>query len=139
MLPPYLVTPLYAALCGLLLLVLGLVVVRLRRRHNVLTGDGGRDDLARAMRVQANFVEYVPLTLLLLFMLELSRQPFWLLHLLGAALFIGRVLHAWGYLLTPRLSFGRAVGICLTWIVLGVTSLWLLLVVLQRYAQLPPA
>lgn len=137
MLPPYVVTPLYAALCGLLLLVLGVNVTRLRRRHNVLTGDGGNADLARAMRVQANFVEYVPLTLLLLFMLELSRQPFWLLHLLGAALFIGRVLHAWGYLQTPRLSFGRALGIVLTWAVLGVTSLWLLFVVLQRYSQIP--
>ncbi|QDO97027.1 hypothetical protein FNB15_06960 [Ferrovibrio terrae] len=139
MLPPFAVTPLYAALCGLLLLVLGLVVVRLRRKHAVLTGDGGNADLARAMRVQANFVEYVPLTLLLLFMLEMSRQPVWALHLLGAALFIGRLLHAWGYLLTPRLSFGRALGIGLTWIVLGVTSIWLLLVVLQRYAAMPPA
>jgi uncharacterized membrane protein YecN with MAPEG domain len=139
MLPPFAVTPLYAALCGLLLLVLGLVVVRLRRKHAVLTGDGGNADLARAMRVQANFVEYVPLTLLLLFMLEMSRQPAWALHLLGAALFIGRLLHAWGYLLTPRLSFGRALGIGLTWIVLGVTSIWLLLVVLQRYSAMPPA
>ncbi len=137
MLPPFAVTPLYAALCGLLLLVLGLVVVRLRRKHHVLTGDGGNTTLARAMRVQANFVEYVPLTLLLLFMLEMSRQPAWALHLLGAALFIGRLLHAWGYLLTPRLSFGRALGIGLTWIVLGVTSVWLLLVVLQRYSAMP--
>lgn len=137
MLPPFAVTPLYAALLGLLLLALGLVVVRLRRRHAVLTGDGGNATLARAMRVQANFVEYVPLTLLLLFMLEMSRQPVWALHLLGAALFIGRLLHAWGYLMTPRLSFGRALGIGLTWIVLGVTAIWLLLVVLQRYSMVP--
>lgn len=137
MLPPFAVTPLYAALLGLLLLALGLAVVRLRRKHGVPTGDGGNATLARAMRVQANFVEYVPLTLLLLFMLEMSRQPVWALHLLGAALFIGRLLHAWGYLTTPRLSFGRALGIGLTWIVLGTTAIWLLLVVLQRYAAMP--
>lgn len=137
MLPPFVVIPLYAALCGLLLLGLGLVIVRLRRKHKVLTGDGGNATLARAMRVQANFVEYVPLTLLLLFMLEMSRQPVWALHLLGAALFIGRSLHAWGYLTTPQLSFGRALGIGLTWIVLGVASVWLLLVVLQRYSVMP--
>ncbi|WP_341895934.1 MAPEG family protein [Ferrovibrio terrae] len=133
MLPPFAITPLYAALCGLLLLVLGLVVIRLRQRHRVNTGDGGHDDLARAMRVQANFIEYVPLTLLLLFMLEMSRQPAWALHLLGAGLFIGRVLHAWGYLSSPRLTFGRMIGIVLTLSVLGVTALWLLVVVLQRY------
>ena len=137
MLPPFAVTPLYAALCGLLLLVLALAVVRLRQTHRVRTGDGGHADLARAMRVQANFVEYVPLTLLLLFMLEMSRQPVWALHLLGAGLFVGRVLHAWGYLGSPGLSFGRAVGIVLTWIVLGVTALWLLVVVAQRYLLLP--
>ena len=137
MLPPFAVTPLYAALLGLLLLALGLAVVRLRRKHGVPTGDGGNATLARAMRVQANFVEYVPLTLLLLFMLEMSRQPAWALHLLGAALFIGRLLHAWGYLTTARLSFGRALGIGLTWIVLGTTAIWLLLVVLQRYAAMP--
>lgn len=137
MLPPFAVTPLYAALLGLLLLGLGLVVVRLRRRHGVPTGDGGNATLARAMRVQANFVEYVPLTLLLLFMLEMSRQPVWALHLLGAALFIGRLLHAWGYLATARLSFGRALGIGLTWIVLATTAIWLLLVVLQRYGTIP--
>lgn len=133
MLPPFAITPLYAALCGLLLLVLGVVVIRLRQRHRVNTGDGGHDDLARAMRVQANFVEYVPLTLLLLFMLEMSRQPAWALHLLGAGLFVGRVLHAWGYLSSPRPGFGRMVGIVLTLTVLGVTALWLLAVVLQRY------
>ncbi|MCW0234369.1 MAG: MAPEG family protein [Ferrovibrio sp.] len=137
MLPPFAVTPLYAALCGLLLLVLALAVVRLRQRHRVNTGDGGHADLARAMRVQANFVEYVPLTLLLLFMLEMSRQPVWALHLLGAGLFVGRVLHAWGYLGSPGLSFGRMVGIVLTLSVLGVTALWLLVVVAQRYLLLP--
>lgn len=124
MLPPFAVTPLYAALCGLLLLGLGLVVVRLRRQHKVLTGDGGNATLARAMRVQANFVEYVPLTLLLLFMLEMSRQPAWALHLLGAALFLGRLLRNAGVsadaaaVLWPRARYradldraGRDVGL----------------------------
>jgi uncharacterized membrane protein YecN with MAPEG domain len=137
MLPPFAITPLYAALCGLLLLVLVVVVVVLRQKHRVDTGDGGHADLARAMRVQANFVEYVPLTLLLLFMLEMSRQPVWALHLLGAGLFLGRVLHAWGYLSSPRLTFGRAAGILLTLGVLAVTALWLLVVVAQRYLLLP--
>lgn len=133
MLPPFAVTPLYAALCGLLLLALGVAVIRLRQKYRVNTGDGGHPDLARAMRVQANFVEYVPLTLLLLFLLELSRQPVWALHLLGAALFIGRVLHAWGYLASAGPTAGRMIGIVLTLSTLGITSLWLLAVVLQRY------
>ena len=132
MLPPFMITPLYASLCGLLLIVLALRVVRLRQRHNVGIGDGGHKDLSLAIRVHANFVEYVPLALLLLFLLELSRQPAWALHLLGAALFLGRVVHAWGLSLTRRASPGRVVGITLTFIVIVVASLWLLLVTLQR-------
>src|SRR3546814_21097062 len=94
--PPFRITPLYAALCGLLLIGLALGVVRLRQRHGVGIGDGGHKDLAMAIRVHANFVEYVPLALLLLFLLDLRRQPLWDLHLLGAALLLGRVLPDWG-------------------------------------------
>lgn len=132
MLPPFAVTPLYAALCGILLVMLSLRVIGYRRSRRVSIGDGGHNDLARAIRAQANLVEYAPLTLLLLFMLELSRQPpFWALHLLGAALFLGRVLHAWG-LLTPKPHFGRVAGMGLTITALLVSAVWLLAVVLMR-------
>ena len=134
MLPPFMVTPLYAALCGLLLIVLALRVVRLRQRHQVGIGDGGHKDLSLAIRVHGNFVEYVPLALLLLFLLELTRQPVWALHLLGAALFLGRVFHAWGLSTSARASAGRVLGITLTFAVIIVTALWLLLVTLQRLA-----
>lgn len=133
--PPFFVTPLYAALCGLLLIVLAVRVIRLRQRHSVGIGDGGHADLGKAIRVHANFVEYVPLALLLLFLLELTRQPVWALHLLGAMLFLGRILHAWGLSRTAKLSSGRAIGIGLTFTVIVITSLWLLLVALQRLAM----
>lgn len=136
MLPPFAVTPLYAALCGLLLVALSFRVIYLRGRHQVKIGDGGHDDLARAIRVQGNFAEYIPLVLLLLFMLELSRQaPVWALHLLGALIFLGRILHAIG-VTTQRgnaFSLPRLLGICCTFVPLTVISVWLLLVVLQRY------
>jgi len=136
MLPPFAVTPLYAALCGLLLIVLSFRVIFLRGRHNVKIGDGGHDDLARAIRVQGNFVEYIPLLLLLMFMLELSRQaPVWALHLLGALIFLGRILHAVGVTTQHgnARSLLRIFGICCTFVPLLVISVWLLLVVLQRY------
>ncbi|MGZ9080482.1 MAG: MAPEG family protein, partial [Burkholderiales bacterium] len=58
------VTPLYAALLGLWLLVLSLRVVQQRRAARVSLGDGGNTALQRAIRAQGNFVEYVPLALL---------------------------------------------------------------------------
>ncbi len=136
MLPPFMITPLYAALCGLLLIALSLRVVRLRRKHLVSLGDGGQPELQAAIRAQGNFAEYAPLALLLLFLLELSRQaPHWALHLLGAALFLGRALHAWGVLTSAprsRPKPGRPIGIVLTFSMLLITALWLLLVTLQR-------
>jgi uncharacterized membrane protein YecN with MAPEG domain len=126
--PPFAVTPLYAALCAILLIVLSLRVARLRNKLKVALGDGGERALQKAIRVQGNFVEYVPLALLLLFLLELSRQaPFWVLHLLGAALLLGRLLHAIGLSRTAGLSFGRMAGTILTLGMSLITAIWLLI------------
>lgn len=126
---PFFVTPLYAALCAILLIALSLRVARLRKTLKVGIGDGGERALQKAIRVQGNFIEYVPMALLLLFLLELSRQaPFWVLHLLGAGLLLGRVLHAIGLSTTAGLSFGRMVGILLTFGMILITAIWLLIV-----------
>ncbi|MEK9970725.1 MAG: MAPEG family protein [Ferrovibrio sp.] len=135
MLPPFAVTPLYAALCGLLLLVLSLRVVLLRRRRRVKFGDGGHDDLQRAVRAQGNFTEYAPLLLFMLFLLELSRQPVWALHLLGVMILLGRVIHA--ITLSRHPATFRTPGMALTFVSLLVLSLWLLVVVAQRLLQMP--
>jgi len=50
----------------------------------------------RAMRVHANFSEYVPLALLLIYFVEVKGAPIGLVHLLGVCLLLGRLLHAWG-------------------------------------------
>lgn len=135
MLPPFAVTPLYAALCALLLIAVSLRVITLRNRHNVRLGDGGHDDLRAAIRVQGNFAEYVPLALLLLFLLELSRQaPLWALHLLGLALFLGRLAHAFGLTRTLGRSPGRVIGMALTFSMLLIAAVWLLFIVILRIA-----
>src|SRR3546814_3776476 len=71
---PFFVTPLYAALCGLLLMVLSVRVILLRRAMKVGLGDGDQPVLRRAIRVQANCAEYVPLALILLLLLERSEE-----------------------------------------------------------------
>lgn len=89
-------TPGYAALLGLIFVVLSLRTIRLRRRHRVAVGDGGNAELRRAMRVHANFAEYAPLALLLIFFVEHDGVEMLLVHALGSALLAGRLLHAWG-------------------------------------------
>ena len=73
--------------------------------------------LQRKVRAFGNFVEYVPLALLLLLMLELIAAPVWLLWFLGIALTLARIAHACGVIRTYGPSALRAIGFFLTWIV----------------------
>ncbi len=57
-----------------------------------------------------NWAEYVPLVLILMGLLEAQRTSLYLLHALGIALIVGRVLHAWGLSRSSGRSFGRAAG-----------------------------
>ncbi len=111
------VTSLYVGLAGLLALFLALVVVKNRQKHKVALGDGGVGQLQQAQRVHANFVEYVPLALVFILILELQGAPSSWLHGLGTALIVGRVLHAYGLMRSPHSSPGRFVGTILTWLV----------------------
>lgn len=90
------VTPAYAAVLGLIFVALSVRTIRMRRRHRVAVGDGGNAELRRAMRVHANFAEYVPLALLLIFFVEHDGTETLLVHALCIALLSGRLLHAWG-------------------------------------------
>jgi uncharacterized membrane protein YecN with MAPEG domain len=120
------VTPLYAAILGLFYVGLSLQTIRLRRRHRVALGDGGQTALRRAMRVHANFAEYVPLALLLMFFVEHGGGSALRMHVLGIALLAGRLLHAWGVSqLRENLRY-RTIGMVLTFSVIISTSLFLL-------------
>ncbi len=113
-----LVTGFYAALLSLLALYLAWRVVSQRRDAGVGIGDGGDKELARRQRVHGNMLEYVPLALLLLLLLELDHTAIWLLHLFGVVLLVARVLHAWGLSHNAGTSFGRFVGTLFTWLVM---------------------
>ena len=122
------VTLLFAALHVLMLLALLVPISRHRHRHRIGLGDGGDPALQRKIRVHANFIEYVPLALLMLALLELGgvRQP--LLWLFGTVLLLSRVMHAIGFSGRPGYSFGRFWGTAITWGVLltmALAGLWL--------------
>ena len=120
----YTITLFYAGLSGLLLLALSFQVVALRRRFQVGLGTGDRPELERVIRVHANFCEHVPLALVILLALELSNVfPGIVLHALGLALVLGRLLHAWGLSQTAGVSKGRFIGTLLTWLMLLLGSL----------------
>ena len=90
------VTALYAVLLGILSVVLLLAVGRNRLRTGVSLYDGGDTELAVAIRRHANFLEQVPLTLLLIAIVELNGAPQLWVHGLGATLLVCRIIHPFG-------------------------------------------
>jgi hypothetical protein len=124
------ITLLYTALHVLLMLVLLMRISQIRHARRIGLGDGGDPELLRRIRVHANFVEHVPIALLLLALLELAGLPAAWLWGLGGVLLLARVLHAVGLSRTAGASFGRFWGTALTWLVLLVMALagvWLAL------------
>lgn len=69
---PPVISLLYIALLTLLLLVLSGRIIRLRWRDRIGMGIGDSKDLEVAVRIHGNFIEYVPLALLILVIMEMT-------------------------------------------------------------------
>ena len=126
------ITAIYAALLGLLFVVLSIRVVAARRRARVRIGDGGDETLRRRIRAQGNFAEYVPIALILLGLGETAGLPPYALHVMGLALLVGRALHA-ANISTPseRIPL-RVVGMAITFTVILVASIANLMLALPK-------
>jgi uncharacterized membrane protein YecN with MAPEG domain len=112
------ITAIYAGLLGLLAVLLAnhVLYVRLRAAKQ----PKWRPDAA--LRVQANFVENVPLALVLLLLLELQGASTAALHAFGASLVACRVLHAWGLGSYEGANYPRLAGAQGTFLLLSIMS-----------------
>jgi len=99
------ITGFYASLCAFFLIFLIINVVRRRYRYKTSLGAGGHEELERYIRAHGNFVETVPVALILMFLVE-WQIPYmgWVLHWLGVLLIIGRISHYVG--LTTGKGYG---------------------------------
>jgi len=104
----------YVALVVLMGLVLTFLVVRQRRAKQIGIGDGGDKEVARVIRVHANYCEYAPFALALLVMLPLAGSGPWTVHAVGLLFLIGRIAHAVGLSGSAGYSGGRFAGMILT-------------------------
>ena len=109
-----LITSIIASVLTIIFIKLSFAVIGLRRKNKVGLGSGGHEDLERAIRAQGNFAEYVPFGMILLACLELNGAPWWLVAILGAALIIGRLLHAKGINVPPPDFSMRVLGMKFT-------------------------
>ena len=91
-------------------------VSALRARTSTSILDGGNIALAERIRRHGNFIENVPMALLLMVFAEAGgTAPIWI-HAAGLGLIGGRILHPIGLHHDRPTAFARIAGGSLTWI-----------------------
>lgn len=108
-----------------LLIYVSARVGQARVKYKINLGDGGNPDMLKAIRTQANYVEYAWAALLGLFTLASLGVSAYVIHALGAAFLFARIAHLAG-LGMGIWPAGRSVGIALTMLTLLATAGWLI-------------
>jgi uncharacterized membrane protein YecN with MAPEG domain len=125
-----------AAAAALINLWLGARVSQLRWRHKVPMGEGGNPQVTARMRAQANFIEYTPLFLILLALVELSQGSRTWLWIVAILFILGRLAHPFG-MDRPAPNKLRVVGILVTWAVLLGLAVYALAIPYLNAARTP--
>ena len=116
------ITSFYAGFAGIIYLALSIYVIRGRFKAEVSLGNGNNKELEKRIRCHANFIEYAPLVLILMALIEYQSQFLVAVHAIGIMLIIGRLLHPIGLMRKHGASFGRSGGMVLTFTALIIAS-----------------
>jgi len=116
---------LYAELCGLLLTILYVRVSQRRLATKIGMGTGSDAILEQRIRAHGNFIESVPIALILLYLFEQAGVDSIYVHAFGVALVLARVAHAQGISTTSGRSTGRFYGSIGTLLVIAGLSVWI--------------
>lgn len=117
-----LITPIYAALLGLIFVVLSIKTIIIRRKNKVAVGDGNKPQLQRAMRVHANFAEYTPIAIILVGFVESLKYNEIIVHILLSLFLLGRIIHAYGLSKIDEDFRFRVFGMVMTFNVITIAS-----------------
>ncbi len=117
------ITLLYASLLTILAIFLAIKVGMNRVDTNIMTGEGESSMLLQSVRAHGNLIEYAPLALILLALLEMQNVSDSMLHLCGSLFFLARILHAYGVTISRESTPYRLVGAVGTWLIMLIMSL----------------
>ncbi len=112
------VTGLYTGILALLMLFLAYKTAMARGTYKVNIGTGDNPEMEKKIRVFGNFIEYVPMLILLMAVSEIQGQQSIYLHAFGSATVLARILHATGLSGSMPALKGRLVGASLTLLLL---------------------
>ena len=90
------VTSLYAVALSIGMLILLVRVSKLRSDLGAAVGDGGDMKLLERIRCHGNFMEWVPITLILMMLAEMQDVSSSWLHAAGVLTIAGRLIHPFG-------------------------------------------
>jgi uncharacterized membrane protein YecN with MAPEG domain len=124
------ITLFYAGILSLMAIVLGFGAGAIRGKAGVSIGDGGMPALHVAMRRHGNFIEWVPMILITLGLLEMHGVGSTALHSMGAGLVVARVLHAIGLKADTIKSIPRLIGAGVTTVIMAVAAVWAIIIFL---------
>jgi uncharacterized protein len=120
------VTGIYAFGLTVLYLLLAVRVIIYRRGNKVSLGTGNDPVLEARIRAHGNFAEYAPLGLILMLIAEMQGTPSIWLHLVGALLLAGRLMHGVNFSFAIRKMPLRFGGMILTIFALAIGAVLVL-------------
>jgi uncharacterized membrane protein YecN with MAPEG domain len=111
-------TAIYAALLAIIGVVLGERVGLFRLKAKVSLGDGGNSGIIVRNRQHMNFVENVPMALILIALVEVNGGSATWVHSLGGSLLAARLIHPFGLNVEKIMHPARIIGAGLTSLVI---------------------
>ncbi len=121
------ITALYAGILAIYAIWLSSRAGLMRGKVGISILHGDNMELAEKMRRHQNFVEYVPIALILIGVLEINGSNSKFLHGLGIALVIARVAHAKGLFhdnISHPLRAVGAGGTALITVIARIAAIW---------------
>ena len=110
------VTGLYAAVLGLMMIALQILAIAARAKYETLFGDAGEMRMILPIRRHGNFVETVPMALIVMVLAEAQGLSATWLHIAGIFLVASRAIHPFGLAEAKNVLPIRIAGIVGTWI-----------------------
>jgi len=93
------ITSFYTALLVLIMIFLSVKTIKNRRSSKISLGSEGDDFLHRKIRAHGNFIEYAPIFLIMLLLVEMAGLNKNFIHFFGVIFIVGRASHAYGIMI----------------------------------------
>ncbi len=112
------ITAFYTGILALIMVFLAYKTSARRLEAKINLGIGEDRIMEQRSRAFGNFIEFVPMMILLMAMIELQGHKAMFIHILGSAIVVARLFHALGITGKLKAVNGRFLGSLLSYIIL---------------------